>query len=97
MFAFIALSLVVALVGSFFGSRNITAGDSLFGGRSLLVGMVLPVVAVGILGQALAINPLSVAAVMISAIAICVAVTGIALKAQPAPALARVRSASKRR
>lgn len=88
MFAFIALSLVVALCGSYFGTRNISAA----GPRSLLVGMVLPVVAVGVLGNALAINPLSIAAVMVSAVAICVCAISMAMKAAPAPALARVRA-----
>ena len=82
MFAFITVSLAVSLTLAYFAARSLDASCSPTA-WSLTIGLALPLVAIAILGKSLSIHDLSIASMMLSAIAITVAAVSIKARMQP--------------
>lgn len=91
MFAFITTSLAVSLLLAYFAARNLDA-DCTPTAKSLTLGLALPLVAIAILGKSLGIHDLSIASMMLSAIAITVAAVSTKARMQPARIAASSRS-----
>jgi hypothetical protein len=91
MFAFIAISLAVSLALAYFATRNL-GDNSAPTAASLTLGLALPLVAIAILGKSLSIHDLSIASMMLSAIAITMAAVSFKSRLQPVRVVASSRS-----